>query len=292
MSSALATKAARIIVVDDASTDTTSALAEACDDGSGRLLVLRQSENTGPSGARNRALDQADTTWFTVLDADDCMDEGRIARLEALAADQYDLLADDMWIVPDNGSLSERTALIGLPETAALRPFTMAEFVEGNLPRTGARQKELGFIKPLIRMSLMEELSLRYAPDMRLDEDYDLYVRLLAGGARAAFAPAQGYVAFRRADSLSRTHGHHELGQAYQAAIAHMSLPGLDGATRSAMARLRTHISGKYRWAKFLHDAKALNVLGVANCFLTSPGNIAQLLGRIFGAAQQKLFAR
>mgnify|MGYP001802825497 FL=1 len=67
-----------VIVVDDASSDKTADTARACDDGSGRLVVLEQDRNQGPAAARNRAISQARGEWIALLDADDRMDQGRI----------------------------------------------------------------------------------------------------------------------------------------------------------------------------------------------------------------------
>jgi glycosyltransferase involved in cell wall biosynthesis len=62
---------AQIVVVDDASEDaeTIEVLARLDDDP--EVTVLRQPRNSGPSAARNRALEQLDTSYFLPIDADD-----------------------------------------------------------------------------------------------------------------------------------------------------------------------------------------------------------------------------
>jgi glycosyltransferase involved in cell wall biosynthesis len=61
----------QIVVVDDGSQDaeTVAALARLDDDP--QVTVLRQPRNLGPSAARNRALEQLETSYFLPIDADD-----------------------------------------------------------------------------------------------------------------------------------------------------------------------------------------------------------------------------
>lgn len=60
-----------LIIVDDASTDRTAALAEAAAAGDRRIRVLRNSRQLGAFGSRNVALARARGRYVTVLDGDD-----------------------------------------------------------------------------------------------------------------------------------------------------------------------------------------------------------------------------
>lgn len=62
---------AQIVVVDDGSEDTETVEALARFDEDPLVTVLRQPENSGPSAARNRALEQLETSYFLPIDADD-----------------------------------------------------------------------------------------------------------------------------------------------------------------------------------------------------------------------------
>lgn len=79
-----------IIVSDDGSTDDSAAVAEAC----GAPVRVLRGPNTGPVGARNRAIAVARREWICLLDADDLALPDRIARLGArlLAPDGPDLV--------------------------------------------------------------------------------------------------------------------------------------------------------------------------------------------------------
>ena len=84
-----------VIVVDDGSTDDTSARARQCNANSGRVIVERLRSNLGPSAARNVALRISTAPWVTILDGDDYLLSGRIGALLS-KADDWDFVADDL----------------------------------------------------------------------------------------------------------------------------------------------------------------------------------------------------
>jgi succinoglycan biosynthesis protein ExoO len=90
-----------LIVVDDASSDDTVAVVEACADP--RIRLTRHTANRGPAAARNTGLDIAKGTWATVLDADDAWHPERLEYLMSAAARHPDaILGDDVYFsLPD-----------------------------------------------------------------------------------------------------------------------------------------------------------------------------------------------
>lgn len=269
----------QVIVVDDASTDNTMDIAKAEDDGTQRLVVLSQNENQGPAAARNVALHHVSADWFTVLDADDYMLEGRLTQLIAEEADgTFDIIADDLWLTQEGDTSESYSSMLGIDKDEKASALTIETFISGNIPQKDKMRRELGFLKPLIRTSALENDRFRYNEKMRLGEDYDLYVRLLANDAKACLTSAKGYVAVRRYNSLSGQHGHTELQYLYESTRAHQKLQNLSTKTRKLMRLARKNASRKYRWAKMIHDTKTKNRLGFISCFLTSPDNIVFLI--------------
>ena len=65
-------EAREVVVVDDGSDDDSAELAAGCDDGSGRLRVIRQA-NRGPSAAFNRGVEASSADYVCRLDADDLL---------------------------------------------------------------------------------------------------------------------------------------------------------------------------------------------------------------------------
>ncbi|NJM33709.1 MAG: glycosyltransferase family 2 protein [Rhodomicrobium sp.] len=250
--SALAQPAvSEVIVVDDVSTDRTAAAASRADDGSGRLKILTAPANLGPAGARNLALERSAAPYFCVLDADDYMLPGRLTKLLASANGDWDLIADDIIILPQSSGLT-----FSLRRDAySLRHLDLESFALGNISRPGRPRGELGFLKPVVSRAFMYRNDLRYDESLRLGEDYAFYLRALLGGARFALVSACGYVAVERHDSLSSNHSGEDLRRIMMFDEAILSLyPDLKPGERAALAKHRDAT-----WRKHVH-AEALDL--------------------------------
>ena len=193
-----------VIVIDDASTDDTAGRALTAGAGNSKLKVLVQKQNAGPSAARNRAIRESTAPWITVLDADDFFMSGRMKGLLAYANDT-DFIADDMWQVAESNINGEKTKLLGLTNQPP-QQIDFLKFVLSNITCSKRQRAELGFIKPLMRREFLAKHNITYQEQMRLGEDYELYARSLALGARMVLIPAQGYVSVVRPNSLSGNH--------------------------------------------------------------------------------------
>jgi succinoglycan biosynthesis protein ExoO len=185
-----------LIVVDDASTDDSlGALLQAAA-GDPRVIPLAQPTNAGPAAARNRALDQAGGRWVAVVDSDDELEPDRLARLIAVAeAEDADIVCDDLLVFSDDAAAAHRF----LPRGFAPRWITLADYLEAGVMYGPG--PDLGFLKPLISARALG--GLRYAEDLRIGEDYDLIVRLLAAGARLRLEPCALYRYRKHAGSIS-----------------------------------------------------------------------------------------
>lgn len=196
---------AELIVVDDGSVDATAHVARSADDGTGRLKVHRLSRNSGPAAARNEGIARTTAPIIGLLDADDYLLPGRLERLLETSPEHWDMLADDILIVPE-ANVDLEFDIRAIRRGDPIRWLKLREFVLANISRPKRSRGELGFLKPLMRRSFLEHHGLRYQEDMRLGEDYALYASALARGARFAQVGACGYVAIERADSLSGRH--------------------------------------------------------------------------------------
>ena len=198
-----------VIVVDDAFTNNTVAKAQSADDGSRRLKILHQKENGGPARARNRAINESNSDWIGILDADDFFLSGRIKTLLAYS-EEADFIADDMWQVQEDDMDGVRKNLLGYSHPQP-QIIGFTEFVHSNITQHNRKRDELGFPKPLMRRSFLDTHNLRYQENLRLGEDYELYARSLAHNARFIIVPAQSYVSVIRRDSLSGKHSESDL---------------------------------------------------------------------------------
>jgi len=271
-SALLEPEVSEVVVVDDASTDATEAVARAADDGSGRLLVLRLDVNRGPSFARNMAIRHSSAPLISILDADDFFLPGRFAKL--VTGNDWDLAADNIVFVEH---ASVRDVLSGSIEQFAADPteLDLADFVAGNISRRGARRGELGFLKPVMRRAMLTEHGLHYDEQLRLGEDYALYARALASGARFRLIRSCGYCAVVRPNSLSGQHRTDDLKRLADADLDLLALQGLTTGQRRVLRRHERHVRDKYRLRHFL-DLKVGGGFSHAMAFaLTSTANLA-----------------
>jgi glycosyltransferase involved in cell wall biosynthesis len=185
-----------LIVVDDGSTDGTEATVERYG-GDPRVSLIVQA-NHGLSGARNTALAAARGSYVALLDADDLyMPHYLAAMREALEGNPGAGFAyTDAWLLDDaTGRIARRTAMADQHPPPSAPPTArdlLRELIERNFV----------YVSAAVRREALE----RVGPfDVSLPslEDYDLWLRLAAGGFRAAHAPGVHAVYRRRAGSMS-----------------------------------------------------------------------------------------
>ncbi|WP_052700990.1 glycosyltransferase family 2 protein [Loktanella sp. S4079] len=269
-----------IVVVDDCSGDDTFRIASEYAQTDRRVTVLRHAENKGPAAARNLAIANSSAPWIAVLDADDHMASDRIARLIALA-DDVDLLADDLYRVTDEDLLATSKRLWSKIDIGAV-DISFASFVNGNRRGRHGDRGELGFVKPLMRRSFFAKNDLAYDPALRLAEDYLLYARALAAGARMRLIDPCGYFAVYRADSLSSQHSTADLGAIVAADQALALLPGLAEADRAELRLHRLDARKEWAWRRLI-DAVHERDFGAMTRLIVEPPRVSlSLAGKLF----------
>lgn len=194
---------AEVIVVDDASHDDTAEAAREAGQGDPRLTVIRNDSNAGPARARNTAIARSVAPFIAILDGDDILLPGRFAAM--FAHDDWDFCADNIVFFSDVAQIGDVTSRFS-ESVAGTLSLDFASFVAGNLPAEGKLRGELGFLKPVMRRSFLEEHGLSYIEECRLGEDFLFYAEALAAGARYTVIPQCGYAALVRANSLSGNH--------------------------------------------------------------------------------------
>ncbi|WP_134680588.1 glycosyltransferase family 2 protein [Paracoccus ravus] len=260
-SALLQPEVAEVVVVDDASTDDTAAAAWRADDASGRLKVLRLESNGGPALARNKAIAASSAPWIAILDSDDMFLPARFTTL--FAAGPFDLAADNIALIADQPA--NRRAQLAIPQLpACAKELALTQFIAGNLTQGGMGRNETGLLKPLIRRDLLQRTGLSYDEDLRLGEDFILYVRLMARGARFITINSCGYVAFQRADSLSARHRTDDLRTFSEASACILRTERIPPAARKMLVRQQRLTRDKYHHRLFLDRKAEVGLLGAA----------------------------
>jgi glycosyltransferase involved in cell wall biosynthesis len=161
-----------IIVLDDGSTDDTAKLVKNIKD---PRIHYRYQPNAGVSAARNAAIKMAKGVWLAFLDCDDVWLPNKLAEQSAYFSD-FDIIGGNAKVLGSDKDL--------LPDS---------EIQEFN--KEGLACLVLGNRLLLSSVCLRREaLSGReFSVGRRFGEDYDLWLRLMADGAKAFVMPKPVY---------------------------------------------------------------------------------------------------
>lgn len=274
-----------VVVVDDASTDDTAGRAQALCAAFAKLKVIRQSRNGGPSAARNAAIALSDAPWIAILDGDDYMQPGRLTRLLA-QSEAADFIADDLLQIDELAPpMAVPQPLLNIDGTWPSQ-IGLIDFVIGNISVRGRLRREMGFLKPIMRRSFLQQHGLRYDDAVRLGEDYLLYAGALAVGARFRLVPAAGYVAVMRSASLSGRHSRQDLEALLSGGERLAALPNLQPAERQALLQHCRHIDGKIRWLVVIEAVKEHNLTRFLKAFRAPPEIGLELVRKLLEQVQ------
>ena len=181
-----------VIVVDDGSPDP-AAIQQAVERWPDRVTLLRQA-NAGAAAARNAGLSAASAEWVAFLDADDRWLPDFLERqMSFLSSHPYaDLVWADATIVGDTPAAG-RTFMSMCPSSGAVTLESLLAQTCNVLTSTVVVRRDL----------VMDVGSFDVA--LRRGQDFDLWLRLVSRGARAAYH--QEVLAVRRlhGDNLSGT---------------------------------------------------------------------------------------
>lgn len=280
-----------VIVSDDCSGDDTLDAARAADDGSGRLILVEGAVNTGPSGARNLALKQTDARWFTPLDSDDYYKPGRLKALLELALEgDWDLIADDLEFSFEEAP-DVITRRLWSDVDFGQKALSLNFFVLQNTSEAAYRS-ELGYLKPLINRQNFAVGEDVYSQEMRFQEDYELYTRMMADGARFCLTDPKGYVAVHRQGSLSYSQKAIDFERVVAADRALLARGTLSAIERRAVQAHLQEAEAEGCWWRAIESVRERKPLKFLSAFFVSPRASASLTMRltkwVFGSGDAK----
>lgn len=278
------------IVADDASSDgSAEAIAELAKNDS-RVVFLPAETNGGPACARNRALDAARGHWIAVFDIDDEMASDRLAQLVAHAvAEQADIIVDNLTLFGAPDEAPDR-AFLGGGGWSRPRWISLTDYIES--ARMYARRPGLGYLKPIFRARTLGEM--RYREDLRIGEDYDLVVRLLARGATLRLEPSSYYRYRRHGSSISAVLKPFHIEQ-MMAADAEIGLEtgrrDCEPGARRAQARRRRSLEAALVYDRIIETLKQRHLVAALSYALRRP-DVWPLLTMPLKARAKRMAAR
>lgn len=186
------------LVVNDCSRDNTAEMVETYTRLDGRIKLINQPKNGGPSEARNAGLEAARGEWVALLDADDAYAPERlITLLDYAQKGGLDMVADNqLFWDAEAQTVSRKAMALKAPAAWTLESHLQKE-------KLGSTFK-WGLFKPLIRRAFIEEHGIRYRSQFRMGEDSLFYMELLAHSAKAMAVPEAMYVYTTSRGELSR----------------------------------------------------------------------------------------
>lgn len=246
----------RVIVVDDCSKDGSFALLQALAAQESRLTAVRQPQNGGPSAARNAALRLVETPWVANLDADDYFLPDRLARMVAHAeSHELDFVADDV-IRVEPGQAPAEGIRVWKDELIGAVPMGLARFVRENLAKYSGPRREIGYLKPLMRVDFLRDQNLFFREDMRLAEDYEFYARSLILGARWEVIDPCGYIAVSMPESLSKAYPTSAIEKLVLADRDFLRQKGLTGDERAALQEHLHYTATDFAWRTMIDGVR------------------------------------
>ena len=264
-----------ILVIDDASSDTTAALVEAAAARDPRIRLLRARENGGPGLARNQGIAAASGEWVAPLDADDRFHPQRLERLADIGERQgAEMVADNLLVC---AAAEPATGAPMFPPgfmPASLRLDALA-FLQGNLAPKASGRVGYAFLKPLIRRTFLRDGGIAYDP-ARFAEDYLLYLRCLLHGARWALTPEAMYDYTVRAASLTASHSAGDLVYlaATERALLRHPAVARDPALKRCLAQRARSVERALSWFEFATAVKQRSLGGALSSFGRDPRNL------------------
>jgi glycosyltransferase involved in cell wall biosynthesis len=235
--------AVRILIIDDASTDSSSQVAKQIAAQDDRVHLLTHKSNIGHIETYNEGVAWARSEYFLLLSADDMLMPGSLHRAVSLMEKQSDVCwtyGRDFVLHP--GEALPRAFPFALDQDPSYRVVSGAQFIE-RLSR--AVWNHVPTCTAVVRTSAQKEAGL-YRPELPHAGDLEMWLRLSRIGAVAEFTSFQGVRRLHGANMQGSFLGIRDLRQRWAAFESFLTRDGhlMPGAERS-LKQVRRRLSYK-----------------------------------------------
>jgi succinoglycan biosynthesis protein ExoO len=272
-----------VIVVDDASTDSSWDIISKLLSEDSRLRAIRNKRNCGKPIGMNRAVALARGFWLAVLDADDWYDRDRLAALVTLAeARQADMAADNQFFYD---AAADKIVGSAWPTAQTDWDLSFDDFLIGS---NAYRTFNLGMLKPVLRMDFIRRTGLAYEERARHGQDFFYLLQFFLAGGKAAVTDTAYYYYTQPFGAISRQWSHaarrrydfqtaYDINQRYLATAERRMTPWQAACLRKRNSRLK---SLEY-FCQFRECLAARDVSGAIARVVQQPAMLGYLLRRL-----------
>jgi succinoglycan biosynthesis protein ExoO len=185
-----------VIVVDDASTDSTPETIRRLSEDP-RVRGFRLPVNGGPSAARNKGIDEARGAWIAFLDADDWFAPGRLAYLTGMAEEaRADAASDDVALINEGADK---------PWTTYYQLTGWEQRQEGHVLSAAELCRRDWILHAMFRTAWLREQALRFhTVRAAAGEDFEFYMEAMLRGVKWVTARKAMYFYLSRPGQLTR----------------------------------------------------------------------------------------
>ena len=286
-----------IILIDDASSDSTVDIARSFNDK--RLKIIANKYNRGVSYGRNCGIKQAKGQWIALLDSDDWYAPQRLERLLSVAKKRcVDLIADDLLLIQEQATMYWSTFLQeNAQDLSSAKLINAVEFVTSDRPTfIGAKRNwSLGYLKPLIRKEFLVKNNIWYDETLNVGEDFSLYWECLRHQGRFYLIPEAYYYYQTRSLSLSTRKPTEYLTQSCeitQRFINQESCVSTDSKLLEALAQNLSAFERRLAYHHLLENIKSKKILRIYQQIVGKPYLLADVASRLLYVLVDKLVSK
>jgi len=185
-----------LIVIDDGSRDSTAEVGEGF--GDPRIRVVRETENRGPSAARNQGISLAQAPLVCTLDSDDLMLPQYLETMASTLdnAPEASVAFTDAWVLDDVSGRVRKSSAMDSAKPPEPVPTDTRTFLVELLRRNFIFNSVAARRESLLAVGGYDER-------LWIDEDWELWLRLAAAGFRFVRVPGLLTVYRKHGDSLT-----------------------------------------------------------------------------------------